>query len=63
MQCLIELETITDEGNPGVVHGEACNVRIQCDWERVQAGVAAEDTQLEIVTNTTCVNEKCIILK
>ena len=63
MQGLIELQAITDEGNPGVVHREAGDVGVQRDGERVQAGVAAEDTQLEIVTSTTCVNEKCIILK
>ena len=46
MQSLIELEAITDEGDPCVVHREAGDVGVQGDGECVEAGVVAEDTQL-----------------
>ena len=50
MQSLVELKTIVDAGDVGVVDDEAGDVRVEGDGEGDQAGVVAWHTQLLVVT-------------
>ena len=52
VKSLIELEPVTDGGDPGVVDGEAGDVRVEGDGDDVEGGICAGDSQLVVVAIT-----------
>ena len=52
VESLIELESVTDRGDPGAVDDEAGDVGVEGDGEDGEGGVGAGDTQLVVVTVT-----------